>query len=509
MEDQSTLNTLSPEKTSEIRRLMEKMESNKEKFFRKKMQIFEYYVYGHPFQPNDLDTIYTELPSIVGGTNLNVKTDGTIQSIVDTATGMYVSAILPRSVNSIKIIDKENQELSSNQSKQINKLEKLLHDFLEIPELAFNYAFYHAVGEYLNFGNVLIRMIDGGKIVCIPFKNVYFHSEYTSERPILAYKIEYVVESIIPILQDYFGIEGAKSYLHEDTIEIHHIFLPSENGMITEYVTIKDHNMMMKHKTYSKENFPIFTAREIKTDPIYGIGSGIACIANIYHANVYMNLKNMELKLMNSPSILMPEDSQLNSDRTIVHGNSLRLNTYIHAPAQANIDHTPPGSSRKVELLFGDPGRYQMQHAAYLDMLMQIEKSYNVDIFKLAADGSPRTATEIIEKKNVAIRVFNGKSRPFYNELLYPLLNFIMDKYVMPRFLELLKSEGMPYELKNPVVIIESFATEQEREIKTIELQNLINLSAGFVQMPELQQSLAEGGFFEKLTTKLNDILNM
>lgn len=516
---------ITEEKKLYITDLMRKMKSKKDKIFGHRIEIFDYYIYGEIFDKNGADALGKHLPE-THIYNFNTKSDDTAKSIIETSQGMYVAALLPRGVYSISISDDSTPD-SQNKQQQLSDLSEKLRNFLDQPELSFNHSFFASVGDYLNYGNCLIRVLENGKCVYIPFKSVWFYSEYLSGQKILMYRVRYLPESLIPMLNILGqGEDGSKLLAeafqrdvtesdkqtmkqtmhimsHKEYVELFHVFITNpENGMIEEYLSDEESGIVHHLKSYNNESFPLFFAREIKQDQTYGFGSGISATSNIYNANVFNNICMLEGKKVAFPTTLLPSDSALNQESE----GKKDLNKFVSMPGFSNIDYSPITSQQKVQVFPGSPQAVQITREAQQQCLVQIEKSYNVDIFQLAAE-SPRTATEIIERKNVAIRVFTGKSSPFYNELLYPLLNFILNKFVISSYMAELEKNQIPLAFKNPKVKIESFASEQRKQVDLLELQNVLQLTTG---LPEpVLAGLMEEGFYQPIVEKMKKLLTV
>jgi len=125
-------------------------------------------------------------------------------------------------------------------------------------------------------------------------------------------------------------------------------------------------------------------------------------------------------------------------------------------------------------------GHYQLLVAEYLELVEKIKTAYHIDIFT-AAIAPTKTATEILERKNVAIEVFSGKAAPFYNELLVPVIQYLVNELFASIMnsdvvAELQLGENIIAENAKPVLF--TYADKRRLEKDAIKLQTLVSIYA-------------------------------
>jgi hypothetical protein len=320
-----------------------------------------------------------------------------------------------------------------------------------------------------------------------------------SETPIVMYKVDYIPETLPSFLKKMFGTEGINNFYDKERIEVYHLFVTGDGTNIIEYLYYPENDDWTEFKTYSKQTFPVFFARAIKQDQVYGLGVGILSLSNIYSANYYNNLiRNQAGKTVQIPVAML---------------NTLQLNDDYGDPNYNIVDCTPGGMtilngdmntnlSNGFMLLQNAPQEFELLTAQHKLTHLKIEQAYNIDIFNLASEPSTKTATEIMERKHVAQSIIDGNSSTYSNEKLYPELNFVLKKYVVPKYKKKLEKEGAEYLLSELDIFIESYATKQQKDIELLEMQQKLQIMQGLPQ--EVVSEMMDSGFFSQIKREMN-----
>jgi hypothetical protein len=347
---------------------------------------------------------------------------------------MYTNAILPNGIHSISI------ELDvRNKTDMIKRLEEALtHEVRKIlsdPFSSFNFLFKSVVRDYVNYGNALMRLntktdragMKSFECIHVPFRNVYFYSRYMHKEIYVAYKITYTKEELMLAYPSFYTGKEI-----DEHITLTYLFVPKEakskeypdGYVISEYVIDEGKGKVIETISHDPEQIPLFIAREVKTNQFYGFGTGLGVIAAVIDMNATAAQKS-ELKLqMIEPPKIIEEGATIQTVEEYFGGG--KQDFQIRAGATYVIKSgISGGTAPTLQFLNKEIGaNFSLLSADYGSLKEELKEAYHMDIFT-EFRGPTKTATEIMERINVAIETFSGKSAPFYNELLHPLLRYV------------------------------------------------------------------------------------
>lgn len=479
----------------------------RQRVFGESINILDFFLYGN------INSLAPEAAHFYAGSGIMTpyrrcqirKTDSTIEHISSGSTSSYISALLPKSYNSISVAyeltpEEEKENLETNkEEKKATSIEATANfrDFLRHYVGNFTNTIHTLVRDYIDYGNcVSIWYKHKNKTAHIPFKNSYFMSPYGKKSFFFMYKENVMRHEI-------YGNDQS----NPDIITLLHVFT-NDRGYFGETLGVMDKhyleiiidenkNKIIDYNTYDYN--PIFIARNNTTTNLfhtqrenllvdlpnlYGRGAGIQSITSIVNANYAIQMLNLGSALAVHPATILSKGFTLNNGEgfeenvlVVEPGFCNTIDEAIQSPAKggSNGGFNTVGQPEQVLRSFGE--NYQLH-------LKQIETAYNTEIFSVAAVHN-QTATEVVQRQEQAVRQFRGLASPFYNQLLLPMLNVLYEYF----------AQIYDYPITQYKINIFSFEDEQQREINATKMEryiaNIVQLASSGIPIPGIEKKIA------------------
>lgn len=484
--------------TGELTRIITEMQRTKKSEYQNKLDLYNYYMKGDiGTNPMDNSIAYTNPPGLYD------KTDSAPIAIASKAVALFGSAILPLGVESVSVAAPQMLKQAIGEQSQaqvtqlVDSLTDSLRDILGNVSNGFSEAIASSVSDIVAYG-CCFSVLEDGRINTIPFDNVFFLVPRNDQWQFYYWTTTHSVAWV----WDHYGYRPKSTEC--SIYDVGSLVVPIqevENGayrylklkMLTEENKSGGGKILLGYEIV-KQLDDIFECRMGSGNTIYSSrGAGINAIGNIVAANYYQNLCRISGNMAIAPCIFTPQTITFDSTHpATINGMDTDRQVIVFTPGGIiPFNQVADGSTAQMQIASQPAQQVEIFSKLYADQLVQVESAFGTDLY--STFGTAVTATEIMEKRQSAVRVFNGLSSQYYSQYMIPIVEHVLA--------QLLPSMGLggATAAANFEVSIYNFSDIQQSEIKAERIGRMLNNLGSAAQIGQVIGPEAAQGLMKKV----------